>query len=132
MRNLLRSPLTWLVVAEFVVVGTLIVLAWNAIGSSVHPALAMPAQQQPDTGGDPSSTDFPELPSVSKPKSSGRLPGLNLDSEFWRVHLTRLNQDQVSFEQLEWQIVHSAISAVERYLQTVVVPSIQHAEGGRS
>lgn len=132
MRNFLRNPLTWLVVAEFVIVGALIVLAWNAIASSVHPALAMPAPQQPDTAGDPSSTDLPELPSVSKPISSAKLPGLNLDSDFWRARLSRLNQDQVVFEQLEWRIVHGAVSAVERYLQTVVIPSIQGAESGRS
>lgn len=131
MHNLLRTPLTWLVVAEFVVVGALMVLAWSVVTSAVHPALAMPAQQQPDTSGDPSSTDLPGLPSVSKPKS-GPLPALNLDSDFWRGRLTRLNEDQVLFEQLEWRIVHSAVAAVERYMLTVVIPSVQRAEGAQS
>src|SRR6266852_2705173 len=34
MRNLIRSPLTWLVVAEFVVVSALVVLAWSVAGAA--------------------------------------------------------------------------------------------------
>lgn len=131
MRNFLRTPLTWLVVAEFVVVGALIVLAWNAIAGIAHPAFASPTLQLPGTGASVEDTPLPDLPSVTK-ANTGPLPGLNLDSVFWRSRLAQLNQDQVYFEQLEWRIVHSALTAAERYVQAVVIPAIQRAESARS
>jgi hypothetical protein len=127
MRNLIRSPLTWLVVAEFVVVGALVVLAWNVVGAAARPALASPAQQLPETTADASSP-LPDIAGVTRPGLHGPLPGLNLESAFWRVRLAELNREQVILEQLEWRIVHSAMDALKRYLETVVLPAIQRAE----
>lgn len=129
MRNLLRTPLTWLVIAEFVVVGALIVLAWNLVAAATRPVLASPALPPADSAAAPTDSPLPDLPIVAKP-SPGPLPGLNLDSDFWRQRLTQLNQDQVLFEQLEWQVVHSAVTAMERYIDGVVVPRIERAEKG--
>jgi hypothetical protein len=53
---------------------------------------------------------------------------LNLDSTFWQQRLRELNREQAYFEQLEWRIVHAAMETVRRYLETVVLPSIRHAE----
>lgn len=129
MRNLIRTPLTWLVIAELAVVGGLIVLAWNTFSGSVRPAAASSAVQpaHADLG-----TDSPpaSLPVVAK-RTPGPPPGLNLDSAFWRARLALLNQDQVYLERLEWEIVHAAAVAVERYIQTLVVPAIQRAEHAR-
>ena len=130
MLNALRNPLTWLVVAEFVVVGALIALTWSAL-SSVRPALASPSLQAPDTAGSSADSQLPDLPANAAPKIGPR-PGLNLDSEFWRARLAQLNEDQVYFEQLEWRVVHSALAAAQRYVDRVVIPSLQRAEGARS
>ena len=35
---------------------------------------------------------------------------------------------QALLAQLEWRIVHSAMDAMERYLETVVLPAVQRAE----
>jgi hypothetical protein len=133
MRRLLRTPLTWLVLAEFVVVSALVMLVWSAVGAAGGPVLASPAIQQPDASADPSASPPPGQPGVTRP-SQGPVPGLNTNSYFWRVRLAELNREQVYFEQLEWQVVHSAMDAMQRYLDTVVIPSIQRAEraGGRS
>jgi hypothetical protein len=56
------------------------------------------------------------------------LPGLNLDTAFWRNHLSQLNREQVILEQIEWRIVHNAMNVMRRYLETVVLPSITQAE----
>jgi hypothetical protein len=56
------------------------------------------------------------------------LPGLNLDTVFWRNHLSQLNREQVILEQIEWRIVHNAMNVIRRYLETVVLPSITQAE----
>ena len=126
MRNLIRSPLTWLVAAEFVVVGALMIVAWNVVASAARPALASPSLQLPESRGSQSS--LPDVAGVSRPGLRGPLPGLNLESAFWRVRLAELNREQVFLEQLEWRIVHAAMEALKRYLETVVLPSIQHAE----
>lgn len=133
MRNFFRSPLTWMVAAEIVVVGALIAVAWNVVASANHavaaPAVAeVPAQTQ-DTG-----SGLPQIPELNLRPTKGPLPGLNLDPEFWRERLGSLNTDQVYLEQLEWRIVRNAELAVNQYLETVVLPAVrraEHAGGGR-
>jgi hypothetical protein len=125
MPNFLRSPLTWMVVAELVVVGALVAIAWTAITAASRPALASPAIQQSDSPADTNAV--PDEPAVI-PGPRGPLPGLNLDSRFWRTRLAELNRDQALLAQLEWRIVHSAMDAMKHYIETVVLPAIQRAE----
>ena len=127
MRNLIRSPVTWMVLAEVVVVTLLVTLAWSAIASAARPGLASPVLSTPASAADASSP-LPDLPSITKPPASAPGPGLNVDPVFWFSRLQALNQDQVYFEQLEWRLVHSATLAAQRYLETVVLPSVQRAE----
>jgi hypothetical protein len=67
---------------------------------------------------------------VTKPAPRPLLPGLNLDTRFWRNHLGQLNREQVILEQIEWRIVHNAMDVIRRYLETVVLPSVSRAERG--
>ena len=129
----IRNPLTLMVVVELVVVSLLIVAAWNVIGAAAKPALASPALQWPGSSAEPSRPAPPDI-SGKKSEQRGPLPGLNLDSSFWQQRLRQLNRDQAYFEQLEWRIVHAAMDTIKRYLETVVLPSIRHAEhaGGLS
>jgi|SRR2546426_4476854 len=124
MRQFIRSPLTWMVVAELVV-GVLVVVAWTAVTAATRPALASPTDQLPDSPSD--SSALPDLP-VLTPGARGPLPGLNLESRFWRTRLAELNRDQALLAQLEWRIVHTAMDAMKRYLETVVLPAVQRAE----
>ena len=127
MRKLLRSPLTWLVAAEIVVVGAIVVVAWNVVASanrSAPPAAIAGAPQATDNP----PADLPTVPQLNNPGARGPLPGLAVDPSFWRQRLGDLNADQVYLEQLEWQIVSSAENSVNRYLETVVLPAIARAE----
>lgn len=129
MGKLLRNPLTWMVIAEVVVVTALIVLAWNAIATASRPSAASPL-----VAVDPSvdASPLPDLPVITKPDSTAPSPGLNIDPLFWLGRLRALNQDQVVFEQLEWRVVGAATEAAHRYLETVVLPAVTAAEkGGR-
>lgn len=126
MRKLIRSPLTWMVAAEVAVVGALAVVAWNVVVSAARPAVASSALAPADATADPSAP-LPEVP-INGPRGFGPLPGLNLDSGFWRERLTQLNRDQVDLEQLEWRVVHSALDAATHYVESVVLPAIQRAE----
>jgi hypothetical protein len=129
MRNLIRNPLTWMVIAELVVVTVLVWVAWSAVASVVRPALASPSLPSASGAADNAgSSPLPDLPADAKPAERGPMPGLNVDAAFWRDRLDALNRDQVFFEQLEWRITHSAMDVVQRYLEAIVLPSIQRAE----
>lgn len=126
MRNLIRSPLTWLVAAEFVVIGALVAVAWNVIASSSR--TAPPAVADAPLATDDPSTDLPDIPQLNTSAVHGPVPGLAVDPNFWRDRLGQLNGDQAFLEQLEWQIIHNAESAAQRYVETVVLPAVQRAE----
>jgi hypothetical protein len=118
-----------MVIGECVVVVALIVVAWQVVAAATQGGgTAAVAPPSVTTGAAP-ATPLPVLPSIARPAARGQLPGLNLNSSFWRARLGQLNRDQVFFEQLEWRIIHSATDAANRYLETVVLPSITRAEG---
>jgi hypothetical protein len=128
MRNLIRQPLTWMVIAECVVVAMLIVVVWNVVAAAAvqHPSAA-PAQAVESPAAQANSP-LPDVTVGSRPAREVQLPGLNMNAQFWRVRLSQLNRDQVFFEQLEWRIVRNAMDAAQGYLETVVLPSITRAE----
>lgn len=127
MRNLLRKPLTWMVIGEVAVVAALFVLAWHLVAGVPAPAFSLPPVTSPSPqAGDASGPVASRV--KAQPTQGPLLPGLNLDASFWRIRLAELNQGQVEFEMLEWRLVHSAMDAAHRYLESVVLPSITRAE----
>jgi hypothetical protein len=128
MGRLLRQPLTWMVIAEFIVVAALMVVVWSVVAAGATQHAGAATVQSVDAPADASTSPLPDLSEAAKPVTPAQLPGLNLDAGFWRVRLTQLNQEQMVFEQLEWRIVHNATDAMQRYLETVVLPSITRAE----
>jgi hypothetical protein len=125
MRNFIRQPLTWMVIAECIVVAVLMVLIWNLVASAAAQRPGAAPTQALEPGADSSSTPLPE---VTTPPVRAQLPGLNVDAGFWRIRLGQLNRDQVFLEQLEWRLVRDAMNSAKRYLETVVLPSIARAE----
>ena len=131
MAALIRKPITWMVLAEVVVVVALVLVAWNVATAATRTAVQVQPVTQPGaTSGSPPPS--PDPAQLTSPAQAGPLPGLNLDTSFWRQRLDDMNRDQVFFEQLEWRVVHSAVDAMQRYLETVVVPAVQRAEHSRS
>jgi hypothetical protein len=128
MRNLLRQPLAWMVLAECIVVVVLVLLVWSLVASA---AAQHPGDAQVQNAGPPaasSTSPSPDLPETAPTKAPPQLPGLNLDAGFWRIRLGQLNRDQVTIEQIEWHLVHNATDTMQRYLETVVLPAITRAE----
>ena len=130
MRNLIRKPITWMVVAEVVVVTALAAISWQLIAAprGAHlPALVLPVAS-PQAGG----ADEVPAGAVAPPSPSPipLLPGLNVDPGFWQQRLEALNGAQAQFEAMEWRLVSSAVDSVERYLKQVVLPSLERAESG--
>jgi hypothetical protein len=130
MRKVVRAPLTWMVVAECVVVGALILVAWHALagaaGSISGPAIGFPAAEA-----SPADTALPAagVP-AGHPNFRGPFPGLNLGIGFWRGRLGSLNRDEAAFEALEWRVTHAVMAAAREYLETVVLPAVRRAERG--
>ena len=119
-----------MVAAEILVVGALAVVAWHELagaGGGSAP-LILPASSTPE------DTSAPDVPADAldppDPSSIPLLPGLNVDPAFWRERLAGLNEAEAQFEALEWRIIHSAMDTVRRYVDTVVVPSVERAERG--
>lgn len=128
-RSLVRKPLTWMVIAELVVVIALILVAWSMVASALKPGLALPSVTAGGAAtGDPAASPLPDLTAGVQPAERGPAAALNVGSAFWRARLEALNHDQVGFEQLEWNLTRTALDAARRYLETVVLPSIQSAE----
>src|SRR5487761_391139 len=133
MRNLLRKPFPWIVICECAIVAALAMVAWHMVASQpasivsgILAAAPTPAPSQaagtvPQTAAGEDSAPVDAL-----------LPGLNLNSEFWRQRLGELHQEENPFEQREWRIVHAGLDAARRYVKSVVMPALARAErGGR-
>jgi hypothetical protein len=127
MRNLIRSPLTWVVAAEIVVVTTLLVVAWNVVAGDTRPVVLSPSIDIPDGAADDSFA-LPDFPVATNPDPPGIGPGLNRSSAFWRARLTELNRDQAVLARLEWRLVHGAMDAIRRYVEATVLPALRRAE----
>lgn len=130
MRRLIRAPLTWMVVAECVVVVALILVAWHALAGA-RPQSGPLSFPFASAEASPADTALPAagVPAVGA-QTRGPLPGLNVAISFWRERLASLNRDQAAFEALEWRITHAVMDAARDYLETVVLPSVRRAEGG--
>jgi hypothetical protein len=119
-----------MVIAECVVVTVLIVFVWNVVAAAAAATHTAPPPLLQGAAAPTASSPapLPDALQATKAARSVQLPGLNLSTGFWRVRLGQLNSEQVVFEQLEWRLVHSAMDAMQGYLQTVVLPSITRAE----
>lgn len=127
MLNLIRKPLTWMILAECAVVAALTLLAWHWLAAPPDQQAAAPPGVSTSTSPDATAPASPGVP-ASANAIARQLPGLNVDPGFWRVRLAELNRDEAAFELLEWRIVHSAMDTTQRYIESVVLPSVLKAE----
>ena len=124
---MLRSPLTWLVSAEVVVVGLRIFMAWGVGHGAAKSVVISPSLSIPGLADD-STADLPELPLQDAPAGKGPVPGLNQSTRFWRDRMVELNRDQALLASFEWRLVHGAMDTVRRYVDGVVLPAVRRAE----
>ena len=128
MGRLIRKPLTWMVAAEVLVVAVLVVACWHFL-TTTQPAPGLPALLAPvSSPPHDAEATVPANPETPPERSAvPLLPGLNVDPAFWRLRLAALNGAEAQFEALEWRIVHSAMDSMRRYIETVVLPSIERS-----
>ena len=133
MRHLFRQPITWMVLGEFVIVAALVAVSWHTMvsGAAGSAPLVLPGTSTPQNTGlqDTGLPDSaPGVLSPPSPSANPLLPGLNLDTGFWRARLNALNAAEAQLEALEWRIVHSAMDTIHRYVESVLVPELERAE----
>jgi hypothetical protein len=129
MHHLFKQPITWMVLGEIVIVAALAAVSWHVVagaGGAAEPPLVLPPAASP--GDAVPAQEPPGVLSPPTPTARPLLPGLNLDTAFWRQRLSALNAAEAQVEALEWRIVHSAMDSIQRYFESVVVPSIERAE----
>lgn len=119
-----------MVLAEVCVLAALFGVTLHVLAGARHDSLP-PLVLPPATPAQDSSVPgiSPDVLTPPTPSGAELLPGLNVDPAFWRARLAGLNEAEAQFEALEWRIVHSALDTVERYIDTVVVPAVERAEG---
>jgi hypothetical protein len=136
---LLRPPLVFLVLAEAALVATLGAVAWHVwqerFGTGAAPAtVAAPAAGPPPaiTSRRPglAAPPAPASPPSPTPRA-GPTPGLRTDSSFLARELVELNQVERTFEDLEWRVTKAIVDGIQRYIEGVVLPTIERSESGR-
>src|ERR1700687_5895997 len=99
MRKLIRQPLTWMVIAECIVVVLLVIVVWNVVAAASAQHVGGATIQGTHSNPDKPTSVRPDVTKAARPAAPGQLPGLNLSPGFWRTRLGQLNRDQVFFEQ---------------------------------
>jgi hypothetical protein len=61
----------------------------------------------------------------------GPTPALRTDSSFLSRELGELNQVEQTFEDLEWRVTKAIVDGIRRYIEGVVLPTIERSESGR-
>ncbi len=141
--TLFRPPLVWLVIAEAVLLVVFGVMTWHVWLERTAPAAqasqAAAATQSPQPAG-PASVATPPpagvLPQSSPTPTSPRLgptPGARTDAAFLSGQLAELNRVEAMLEDLEWRLTKAVVDGIQRYVEGVVLPSIERTEqrGGR-
>lgn len=130
--RLFRPPMVWLTLAEAVLVVLLAFLVWHVWQTRFGPAPPVAALPTLSTPADPDALPAPpSLPAAPSPQV-GPTPGLRTDREFLTRQMVELNRVEATFEELEWRVSETLVSAIQRYLEGVVLPSIERSErGGR-
>jgi hypothetical protein len=125
--------MVWLALAEAVLVVHLAFLAWHVWQTRfapVPPVAALPAPPTPAAG--PDTLPAPPSAPAARSPEIGPTPGLRTDRDFLTRQMVELNRVEATFEELEWRVSETFVNTIQRYLEGVVLPSIERSErGGR-
>jgi hypothetical protein len=133
---LLRRPLFLMIAVEALLVVGVAGVAWHVWQSRQEAASAAAGPsstgQSPPAGLGPAR--FPK-PSTVPRASPGRpsppppAPGFRVDADFLARQFGDVNRDQAALERTEWRLVRAAIDGMRSYLERVVLPLVERAEG---
>jgi hypothetical protein len=132
---LLRKPLFVLVVLETLLVLGVVVTAWHVWQSrqdASAPVVGGLPAPPPALDAGPARLPSPSAnPADGSPRSptAGPKPGLRVDADFFTRQLRDVNREQAALEAVEWRLVRAAVQGMKSYLEGVVLPRVERAEG---
>jgi hypothetical protein len=133
---LLRRPLFLMIAVEALLVVGVAGVAWH-VWQSRHQgpsAVAGPfsTAQPPPAGVGPARIPQPSTgprASPGHPSPPPPTPGFRVDPDFLARQFGDVNRDQARLERMEWRLVRAAIDGMRSYLERVVLPLVERAEG---
>jgi hypothetical protein len=133
---LIRRPLFWMVALEALLLVGLAGVAWHVWQSRQEAASASPdpfsRQLPPAAGLGPARLPQPSAvprASPAHPSPAAPTPGFRLDADFLARQFGDVNRDQARLEGIEWRLVKAAMQGMKSYLERVVLPRVERAEG---
>jgi hypothetical protein len=133
---LLRRPLFLMIAVEALLVVGVAGVAWHVWQSrqEAGSAAAGPSStgQRPPAGLGPARLPRPStVPRASpgQPSPPPPTPGFRVDADFLARQFGDVNRDQARLERMEWRLVKAAIDGMRSYLERVVLPLVERAEG---
>jgi hypothetical protein len=139
-RTLLRPPVVWFAAAEAILIAILAVLTWHVWIVRTTAAASSPGAPGGQVAGAPAApTPAPRgasrgpvaTPPVRAPSPAiGPTPGIRTDADFLSRQLSELNRIEATFQDAEWRVTRAVVDAIQRYLEGVVLPSIERSERG--
>lgn len=132
---LIRKPVVWFFALETLLMIGVVAVAWHVWQSRQETAVASPdpfTARRPPAGLGPARLPQPSaVPRASPPQPSppAPTPGFRLDADFLSRQFAEVSRDQGKLENVEWRLVKAAIEGMRSYLERVVLPRVEHAEG---
>jgi hypothetical protein len=131
---LLRKPLVAMIALEAILVIGLGAVAWHVWQSRQEPTTSagpLPALGAPGTTLGPAR--LPRVSAVPRPSPAQAqpppTPGFRVDADFFTRQFGDINRDQSALQDIEWHLVKAAIQGMKAYLERVVLPRVEQAEG---
>lgn len=130
LRQLGRRPLTWLFVAEALVVLAFAYAAWKVVESHLGSRPPAAWSALPGLGSLPQPVPSPAAAGPSPPATAGTrvtagpTPGLSRTVPFGH----RLNSDYAAWYDSEWRLTSVIAGWMRAYVEHVIVPAIERAE----
>lgn len=138
--SLVRPPLVFVVMAEAALVAGLGAVSWHVwqdrFGPGPAAVTSQPAVPRPTAGAhrpiavpaSPTPVPVPAAPATPQP---GPTPGLRTDPPFVSRMLFELNEVEQTFEDIEWRVTKAIVDGIQRYVEGVIVPTIERSESRR-
>jgi hypothetical protein len=133
---LIRRPVFLMIALEALLVVAVGGVAWHVWQSRQEAASAptgpFSTGQPPQAGLGPPRVPQPSTgprASPGHPSPPAPTPGFRVDADFLARQFGDINRDQARLEGIEWRLVRGAIDGMRSYLERVVLPLVERAEG---
>jgi hypothetical protein len=130
LRSLIRQPITWIVVAEVVLVLGFLLAAWRLWEDRQRVATVPVPIPVPSSPRHVPATSPPQPVLAPTPTPYRPGPGVSSDPAFIARQIQALNKDASAAEAAEWEVARSVMEWARRYFDNSVLPRVEQAARG--